>query len=93
MLKIFKKNKEQIPFEWLCSKRKCEKFGKELVNILDTSTSDISEDSINEFKRRLKKCNECFLKNKAIHTTVKKTRWTLSTIVHYYKSSKSKQKN
>ncbi len=90
MLKMFKKNKEQTPFDGMCSKRKCEKFGKELVNILDASTSDISEDNINEFERRLKRCNECFLKNKANHTTVKETRWTLSTIVHYYNSSKSK---
>ncbi len=90
MLKIFKENKEQIHFEWLCSKRKCEKFGKELANILDTSTLDISKNKIHELERRLKRCNECFLKNKAIHTTVKKTRWTLSTIVHYYNSSKSR---
>jgi len=79
-----RKIKEEIPFDWSCSKTKCEKIWKELMNIF------VWEHNIHELERRLDNCNKCYLDGKANHPTVKLTRWNLSTEVHQYNSKKNR---
>ncbi len=88
MLWIFKKKEVNYDweFDWLCSSQKqCENFWKKLLQVF------VSSENIWELERRLKRCNECYLKNWASHPTVKITRWNLSTEVHHY-NSKNKRK-
>jgi len=74
------KRKEEISFDWLCSEKKCEEFWKELLKIFTSSKN------IWKLEKRLERCNKCYLEKEANHTTVKVTRWILSTEVHHYNS-------